>query len=130
MRQTAHVVDQAEFDRWLEQRAAGAAEGGGDEEAAGGDGGGGAPDGKAVFTDAGCGGCHALADAGTTGGTGPDLDESLAGSDEAFIEQSIVDPSAEIAEGYSDGIMPPNFDDTLQPAELDAVVKYLARVTE
>jgi cytochrome c oxidase subunit 2 len=127
MRQTAHVVDQEEFDSWVRERAAGAQEGGGGgEEPAGG----GAPDGKAIFTEAGCGGCHALADAGTNGGTGPDLDESLAGDDEAFIEESIVDPSAEIAEGFSDGIMPPNFGDTLQPAELDALVKYLAEVTK
>jgi cytochrome c oxidase subunit II len=125
MRQTAHVVDQAEFDSWLEERAAGAAEGGGEAG-----GGGEAPDGKAVFTDAGCGGCHTLADAGTSGGTGPNLDERLAGKDEAFIEQSIVEPSAEIAEGFSDGIMPPNFGDTLKPAELDALVKYLAEVTK
>jgi cytochrome c oxidase subunit II len=126
MRQTAHVVDQEEFDSWLEERAAGAAEEGEGEEAGDGE----APDGKAVFTDAGCGGCHELADAGTSGGTGPNLDESLAGQDEAFIEQSIVDPSAEIAEGFEDGIMPPNFGDTLQPAELDALVKYLAEVTK
>jgi cytochrome c oxidase subunit 2 len=130
MRQTAHVVDQAEFDRWLEERAAGAAEGGGaGEEEAGGDGGG-APDGKALFTDTGCGGCHALADAGTDGGTGPDLDETLADKDEAYIEQGIVDPSAEIAEGFSDGLMPANYGDTLQPAELDALVKYLGEVTK
>jgi cytochrome c oxidase subunit II len=125
MRQTAHVVDREEFDSWLEERSATAAEEGG------GAAGGGAPDGKAIFTgDAGCGGCHALADAETSGGTGPDLDENLAGKDEAYIEQSIVDPSARIAEGFSDGIMPPNFGDTLQPAEIDALVKYLAEVTE
>src|SRR5262249_46636034 len=34
--------------------------------------------GKAVFTgDAGCGGCHTLAAAGTTGTVGPDLDQRL-----------------------------------------------------
>ena len=77
-----------------------------------------------------CGGCHTLADAGTTGQIGPNLDEGLAGKDEAFIRQSIVDPSAEVTEGYTDGIMPPNFGDTLQPAELDALVKYLAEVTK
>jgi len=125
MRQTAHVVDREEFDRWLRERAAGAAAGGGDEE-----GGGGAPDGKAIFTDAGCGGCHALADAGTDASTGPNLDENLAGKHAAYIEQSIVDPSARIAQGFADGIMPPNFGDTLQPAELDALVKYLAEVTK
>jgi cytochrome c oxidase subunit 2 len=127
MRQTAHVVEPADFDQWLEDRAAGAEEGGEPDDEAGG--GAGAPDGKAVFTDAGCGGCHELADAGTTGGTGPNLDEVLAGKGEAFIEESIVDPSAEIAAGYSDGLMPPTYGDTLQPAELDALVKYLAEVT-
>ena len=80
-----------------------------------------------MFDASGCGGCHALADAGTTGGTGPDLDETLADQDAAFIEESIVDPGAEIAEGFSD-IMPPNFGQTLQPAELDALVKYLDEV--
>ena len=124
MRQTAHVVDPPAFDDWLTKRGAG--EGEGDETG----GGAGAPDGKTVFTDAGCGGCHALADAGTSGGTGPDLDESLAGDDAAFIEESIVDPSAEITAGFSEGLMPPNYEDTLQPAELDALVEYLADVTK
>jgi cytochrome c oxidase subunit II len=126
MRQTAHVVEQPDFDRWLAERSAGAAEGGGGDEA----GGGAAPDAKAIFADAGCGGCHALADAGTSGGVGPSLDEGLKGKDEAFIRESIVDPSAEVTKGYSDGIMPPNFGDTLQGAELDALVKYLAQVTK
>src|SRR5215204_4407387 len=125
MRQTAHVVEKAEFDRWLQERAAGA-EGGGEETG----GGGGAPGGKAVFTESGCGGCHTLADAGTSGGTGPDLDEGLKGKEEAFIRESIVDPSADVTKGFSDGIMPQNFGDTLQPAELDALVKYLAEVTK
>jgi cytochrome c oxidase subunit II len=126
MRQSAHVVERAEFDNWVQERAAAAAEGGGGEEA-----GGEAPDGKAIFTgDLGCGGCHALADAGTTGSTGPDLDENLAGKDEAYIEESIVDPSAQIADGFQDGIMPTNFGDRLEPAQLDALVKYLAEVTD
>jgi cytochrome c oxidase subunit 2 len=124
MRQTAHVVEPDEFAGWVrKESAAGAAP-------AGGGGGGAAPDGKTVFMDAGCGGCHTLADAGTTGTTGPDLDKGLKGKDEAFIRQSVVDPSAKITPGYSDGIMPPNFGDTLQPAELDALVKYLAKVTK
>ena len=42
------------------------------------DGGGGEGDaeaGAALFTEQGCGSCHVLADAGTTGTTGPNLDE-------------------------------------------------------
>ena len=54
----------------------------------------------------------------------------LKGKDEAFIKQSIDDPSAEIADGYQDGIMPPNFEQTLAPAKLDALVKYLSEVTK
>jgi cytochrome c oxidase subunit II len=128
MRQTAHVVDPAEFDGWVQERAAQArddAGGGGGGEEDGGE----APDAKALFTESGCGGCHRLADAGTNGGTGPDLDETLAERDEAFIEESIVDPSAEIAEGFSDGLMPKRYGDQLTPPELDALVKYLAEVT-
>jgi mono/diheme cytochrome c family protein len=32
-------------------------------------------DGKQIFTDAGCGGCHTLAAAGSNGSSGPNLDE-------------------------------------------------------
>jgi mono/diheme cytochrome c family protein len=32
--------------------------------------------GKAVFASAGCGGCHTLADAGSTGNVGPNLDQA------------------------------------------------------
>lgn len=42
----------------------------------GGGGGGGDTDGKSIFASAGCGGCHTLADAGSTGTVGPNLDES------------------------------------------------------
>jgi mono/diheme cytochrome c family protein len=37
---------------------------------------GGAADGEAIFAEAGCGGCHALEAAGTTGNIGPNLDDS------------------------------------------------------
>jgi cytochrome c oxidase subunit II len=131
MRQSAHVVEPDEFEQWLRERAEGAQQPGGGAGGGGEEGGGGpaAADGKQVFEDAGCGGCHALADAGTQGGVGPDLDEVLPQRDEAFIRESIVDPGAEVEQGFSPGIMPPNFEETLQPAELDAVVKYLAQVT-
>ena len=54
----------------------------------------------------------------------------LADKDEAFIRESIVDPDAEIADGYQGGIMPPNYGETLQPAQIDALVKYLSEVTK
>ena len=111
------------------QQAAAAAERAARSGGAGAEGEGSAENGKAVFAAEGCGGCHTLADAGSTGGTGPDLDEALADKDEAIIEESIVDPNAEITEGFQDGIMPPTYGQSLTPAELDSLVKYLAEVT-
>jgi mono/diheme cytochrome c family protein len=42
--------------------------------------------GKAIFDDQGCGGCHTLADAGTSGSIGPDLDD-LKPSYDAVVQQ-------------------------------------------
>ena len=76
-----------------------------------------------------CGSCHTLADAGTTGSIGPDLDKVLAGKDPAFIKESIVKPGAEIAKGFPANVMPADFSKTLSPEELDALVNYLSKVT-
>jgi mono/diheme cytochrome c family protein len=86
-------------------------------------------DGAQVFTSAGCTGCHTLADAGSTASTGPDLDGALKGEDEAFIRESIVDPNAEVAEGYPPNVMPETYEDQLSPEELDALVSYLSQTT-
>lgn len=83
--------------------------------------------GAQVFADAGCGGCHTLAVAETTGTTGPDLDQALRGRSEEFIRTAIVDPNAEIAAGFGPNVMPQDFGDQLSPEELDALVAFLAR---
>jgi cytochrome c oxidase subunit II len=126
MRQTAHVVEPGEFTKWVQDEAAGR-NGGAEGDEAGGNAA--APDGKTIFTDSGCGGCHELSDANTTGGTGPNLDEGLADKDAAFIEKSIVDPDAEITPGFDAGLMPKAYRDQLGPAKLEALVKYLDEVT-
>jgi cytochrome c oxidase subunit II len=123
MRQTAHVVSRRDFDAWLQKLGQPAQPAGG--------GGGEAADGKAIFTDTGgCGACHKLADAGTQGGTGPDLDQVLKGKDKAFIKESIVDPNKEIASGFQGGIMPQDFEQKLPPDQLNALVDYLSEVTQ
>jgi cytochrome c oxidase subunit 2 len=89
--------------------------------------------GKVIFTgSAGCGGCHALAAAGTSGSVGPALDD-LSGSAQkagqpldAFIKTSIVDPSAFVAEGYPDGVMPTNFSSTLSASDIDDLVAFIS----
>lgn len=83
-------------------------------------------DGKVLFSEVGCGGCHTLKAAGATGTVGPDLGVELEGEDVAFIEESIVDPEAEIEEGFPGGVMPDDYEQQLSPEELDAIVAFIA----
>lgn len=62
--------------------------------------------GKALFASNGCAGCHTFEAAGSTGAVGPNLDEALEGKDAEFVHRSIVEPNAEVAEGYNAGVMP------------------------
>ena len=123
MRQTARVVSQDNFEKWITEQQQD------DDEVA--EGGGGAQpgdvDGKALFTsvEPSCGQCHTLADAGSTATIGPNLDESLKGKDADYIRAGIVEPERDIAEGFAPGIMPPNYGQTLDPTEVDALVEYL-----
>ena len=73
-----------------------------------------AADGKAVFASAGCGGCHTLADAGTSGTTGPNLDDA---KPDAATVKSIVTSGS--------GIMP-SFQGQLSDAEIEAVASYVS----
>jgi cytochrome c553 len=83
--------------------------------------------GQEVFTSAGCGSCHAVAAAGTTGTIGPALDESLQGRSPDDIRTQIVDPNSEIAEGFGPGIMPDDYGERLSDEELANLVAFLAR---
>lgn len=84
--------------------------------------------GRKTFGDNGCGGCHRLADAGTGGQIGPDLDTAISGATLAEIREDIVDPEARSTPGYPAGRMPDGYD-RLAPAELDALVRYLQAAT-
>ena len=70
--------------------------------------------GAQVFAANGCGGCHTLAAAGSTGAVGPNLDDVLGPDDHAAqIEKMITDPNADIAPGYPPNVMPQTFGKTL-----------------
>jgi mono/diheme cytochrome c family protein len=81
--------------------------------------------GKAVYTDAGCGACHTFAPAGSTGKTGPNLDQSLQGKDEEYVRDSIVSPDAQIAAGFAPGIMPKNYGQQLDSKQIADLVAFL-----
>jgi cytochrome c551/c552 len=129
MRQSAHVVAPDEFDRWLAGQAARTGLGSGGDATAGTTGTTPA-DGKAIFAGAaGCTKCHTLADAGATATIGPNLDKELPALSKADIQQSIATPDAKITPGYSPGVMPSNFEQTLGADGVKAVVNYLAEVS-
>lgn len=123
MRTSVRVVEQAEFDSWLKEQAAPAAPADASpaEQAAAG---------EQVFAANGCGACHTLAEAGSSGQIGPNLDDSLKGDDEARIREDIVEPDAEVAPGYGAGIMPSTFGQTISESDLNALVAYLKEATQ
>jgi cytochrome c oxidase subunit II len=127
MRQSAHVLSQEDFDarlQELQQQAAGGG-GGGEEE-----GGGAAADGETLFAESqptACKSCHTLAAAGATGTTGPNLDEVVPDLSEEEVRQAIVDPDAEVTEGFAPGLMP-RYGDSLSEEQVDALVQYLMEV--
>jgi cytochrome c oxidase subunit II len=128
MRVRTSVVTPQEFAKFVQrnlnpQAAGGGAAGGG--AAAGGGQTASAAQGKAIFTgEGGCGACHTLSAAGTTGTVGPKLD-GIASKGAAFLKQSIEDPNAQITAGFPKGVMPQDFKTRLGPAKIDALVKYL-----
>jgi mono/diheme cytochrome c family protein len=85
--------------------------------------------GAQVFANNGCDTCHTLAAAKAGGVTGPNLDEALPGQTAAMIEESIVNPNAHIAKGYSANVMPGNFGTLITKSEIEALVKYLIEST-
>jgi cbb3-type cytochrome c oxidase subunit III len=76
--------------------------------------GGAKPDGKAIFEEAGCGGCHTLAAAGTNGTVGPNLDDAKP-SKELVIER--------VTNGK--GVMP-SFKGQLTPKQIADVAAFVS----
>ena len=73
--------------------------------------------GARVFASAGCGACHALADAGATGAVGPDLDASAPSA--GLVAERVR---------HGQGAMPA-FAGRLSDQEIEAVAAYVASVT-
>ena len=70
-------------------------------------------DGKSIFT-ANCGSCHTLADAGTTGTVGPNLDDVKPTKDKV---------ATQVTNG---GGAMPAFKDSLDPQQIEAVADYVS----
>jgi mono/diheme cytochrome c family protein len=77
----------------------------------------------------GCGSCHTMKAAGTSGTIGPNLDKELASDPPSATRESIVEPNKEIVPGYSANVMPTNYGTALTKQELDALVNYVYHST-
>ena len=101
-------------------------------------GGGNAAAGKAVFAANGCASCHTFKPANATGSIGPDLDTAPASDAKAdsnmnlaaFIKESIDNPDAYIAKGYSKGVMPTTFGQSLSSTQLNDLVAFILSGTK
>ena len=82
--------------------------------AGGGGGGGAAAEGKTIFTS-NCASCHTLADAGTSGTIGPNLDQAKPA--EALVKERVTNGM---------GVMP-SFKGKLTDTQIDAVAKYVSQ---
>jgi mono/diheme cytochrome c family protein len=83
--------------------------------------------GKQIFTSSGCAGCHTYGPADSSATIGPDLDTALQGKDPNFVLESIVNPNAEIAQGFQAGVMPSNFGESLSDKQLSDLVAFLTQ---
>ena len=87
--------------------------------------------GKQVYAANGCGSCHKFGPAGSSGTTGPDLDQlpefaekADRGTLEEFTRESIVSPDAYVEEGFPAGVMPAS---ELDEKQLNDLVAFLTQ---
>ena len=74
-----------------------------------------AAQGKRLFTASGCGGCHTLADAGTTGNVGPNLDDLKPTA--ALVQRSVT----------NGGVAMPGYSGTLSADQIQALARYVSQ---
>jgi cytochrome c oxidase subunit II len=164
MRTAVHVVTPSKFQSWLSAQKPNApppigapppnaaqpgVPGAGNASPPGGAGAGsgpatGAAAGKALFVgEGGCGACHTLAAAGTTGTVGPNLGQRLksdcqtaaskklrGASLSQCITTAITQPYKYLPSGYQAGIMPSTFSQSLGSTKVQALVSFLGSVTK
>jgi cytochrome c oxidase subunit 2 len=91
--------------------------------------------GQKVATSAGCTACHSVDGSALVGPTWKGLfgktetfaDGTTAVVDEAYIHESIVNPSAKIVSGFQD-VMPKNYGDILTEEEINALIEYIKSI--
>ena len=76
-----------------------------------------------IVASYGCGACHKIA--GQSGAIGPDLSSIGATRDSDYLRRAILDPNAEVAEGYPPNLMPATYGSQFYAQELELLVAYM-----
>ena len=76
-----------------------------------------------IVASYGCGACHKIA--GQSGAIGPDLSAIGATRDSDYLRRAILDPNAEVAEGYPPNLMPATYGSQFYAQELELLVAYM-----
>ena len=92
-----------------------------------------AEQGKVLATSNGCFACHSDDGGPGVGPTWRGLfgkeevlsDGSVVKVDEAYLRESIVDPSATIVKGFPTGFMPESFGSQLSPEQIQDIIEYI-----
>jgi mono/diheme cytochrome c family protein len=79
--------------------------------------------GRALFTDEGCDRCHSIAATGAEGKLGPRLDTIDDDLDDNL--ESIAEPREDIVDGFPEKLMPTDFAERLDGAELRALAAFV-----
>jgi len=79
---------------------------------------------EAIIGKHACGACHKVA--GQAGALGPDLTQIGGSRDESHLRRAILEPNADITEGFPPNMMPGNYGQQLYASELEVLVAYLA----
>jgi hypothetical protein len=77
-----------------------------------------------IIAEFACGGCHKVA--GEEGELGPDLTGIGALRDTEYLRRALLDPNAEIAEGFDREMMPEDYGTQMYAVELEMLIDYLA----
>lgn len=98
-----------------------------------------------IFIQSGCAACHTIPGIRVAKGReGPKLElgtnasrrladpsyQGRANTEWEYVQESILDPSAYIVEGYRDHVMPRWYGQKLSAGALDKIIKYLLRIEE
>jgi cytochrome c oxidase subunit II len=89
--------------------------------------------GKKLAARKGCAACHSPDGKSKAGPTWQGLfdrerelaDGNMVLADEAYLEESILDPNAKIAKGFSKGLMPKNYATKLKDEDIQALIVYI-----